>query len=251
MSYPAGPPDPYDSPTGQAAAQYPPPEPSGNAADDFIIAALVAAIIAGWVLSKIRDLLTKAQDVDPETVTFLLRQTVFVQLLKMDEYAPTNPMLGAQRRQNAFRRAAYVVNAARRMTTAVRTRDPATITAAWDRELNYLGSHLQANHKRNEAAIQLAKRWQRAGRPALMGWWAKRDNRTSKECLAAHGRNFDPKSIPPIGYPGSVHPNCRCKPVLPWDTDLRVENLPDARMMFDGVVAATRPDWTVATTEQS
>ena len=249
MSYPAGPPDPYDSPTGQAAAQNPPSEPSGNAADDFIISALVAAIIAGWVLSKIRDLLTKAQDVDPNAVTFLMRQSVFIQLLKMDEYAPINPMLGAQRRQNAFRRATYVLNSARRISTATLTRDPATIASAWTRELNYLGSHLQANRKRNEAAIQLAERWNKAGRPALMGWWATLDSKTTKECRAAHGRNFDPKSIPPIGYPGSVHPNCRCKSVLPWDTDLRVENLPDARMMFDGTVAASNPGWRATTTQ--
>lgn len=244
MSMSAGPPVPYDSPLGQAAAQYPPPQPSGDAADDFIISSLVAAIIAGWALSKIRGILERTQGVSPDTVSFLLRQQIFIKLLGMDEYAPTNPMLGAQRRQNAFRRAAYVMTAARRMSTAIQTGDPDRVQTAWKLELNYLGSHLQANHKRNQAAIALAKKWHQMGQPDLLGWLSRRDSRTTKECRAADGRNFDPKSIPPIGYPGAVHPNCRCTAVRAWDTDLRVENLPDPRMMFDGVVAATNP-WRV------
>lgn len=239
MSYPAGPPDPYDSPAGRAAAQYPPPQPTGDNADDFLISLLVAAILSGWVLSKVRGILLRFQSVNAGAVAFLLRQDAIIGLLQMDDYSPTNPMLAAARRQNAFRRAAYLVASTRRMSAVTETNDPNKVAALWSRELNYLAAHLQATRKRNVAAIQVAKAWTLAGKPALLGWFAIRDSKTTVECLAAHGRNFDPMAIPPFGYPGASHPNCRCQAVRPWDTDLRVEDLPDPRMMFDGVVAAS------------
>ena len=46
----------------------------------------------------------------------------------------------------------------------------------------------------------------------LLGWYTVRDARTSAECLAADGRNFSASAPPLIGYPGAVHPHCRCYP---------------------------------------
>lgn len=262
MTYPQGPSEPYDSQTGQAAAQYPPPQPS-DTADDFILSALVAAIIAGWALSKVAGILRQAQDVEPDTVRWLMVQTQFVQLLSLSELPPTASPLANQRRQNAFRRATYILNATRRMTTAFRQaasvkqdehgrwpdgRTPGSIIgAAWKKELNNMRAHIAATHKRNEAAIQVNRTWQSLGKPRLLGWRAMMDDRTTAECRAANGRNFDPTRVPPIGYPGAVHPNCRCRAVRPFRTDLRVEDLPNPRMMFDGVVAAANGSWRVTT----
>lgn len=214
----------------------PPNPPPGDTTDDAVITALVAAILAGWALSKIRDLLQKLRGVESDTVDYMLHKTIFASLLKMDSHTPADPILAAQRRRNIHRRAAYIINAVRRINTAIQADQPGTVRAAWTQELDYLASHLQANHKRNESAIDLARRWKHAGHPDLMGWQAVDDDRTSAECRAANGRNFDPTQVPAIGYPGSVHTHCRCASVAPFNTDARVEDLPDAHMMFDGVI---------------
>lgn len=220
----------------QPTTTTPPQQPPGDTTDDAIITALVAAILAGWALTKIHDLLTKLHHVEPDTVDYMLHKTIFAKLLTMDTYTPTDPILAAQRQRNIHRRAAYIVNAVRRMNTALTTHQAPTIRATWNQELNHLAAHLQANHKRNESAINLARRWKHAGHPDLMGWQALLDGNTSPECAEASGRNFDPTVVPTIGYPGSVHPHCRCAAVAAFNTDARVEDLPDARMMFDGVI---------------
>lgn len=214
----------------------PPSPPPGDTTDDAVITALAAAIIAAWALTKIHELLQKLHGVDTDTVDYVLGHSIFVSLIKMDTYVPADPILAAQRHHNIHRRAAYIVNAIHRMNTALTTHQPATIRAAWTQELDHLASHLQANHKRNEAAIDVSRRWKHAGHPNLMGWLAILDDRTGAECREANGRNFDPTQVPAIGYPGSVHPACRCKAVTAWDTDARVEALPDTHMMFDGVI---------------
>jgi hypothetical protein len=47
----------------------------------------------------------------------------------------------------------------------------------------------------------------------VLGWRAVMDARTSAECRRADGKNFSVASRPLIGWPGSVHPHCRCRPV--------------------------------------
>jgi hypothetical protein len=49
----------------------------------------------------------------------------------------------------------------------------------------------------------------------LVGWHAKLDGRTSPECRAADGANFPANRPPSIGWPGAVHPSCRCRPGAP------------------------------------
>jgi uncharacterized protein with gpF-like domain len=44
----------------------------------------------------------------------------------------------------------------------------------------------------------------------LLGWNTVIDSHTSPECLAANGHNFRADHMPKIGYPGAVHPHCRC-----------------------------------------
>lgn len=209
-------------PVDRAPTQSPPPPPD---ADDAVIAALAAAITAGSALTKIRELLQQLPGVTSDTVTFVLHRAIFVSLLKTDKQEPTDPILAAQRHHNIQRRAAYIVAAVHRMNTATQTDTPDTIHTAWHQELEYLSSHLQATHKRNASATDLSHRWENAGHPDLMGWLAIQDDRTSPECRDASGRNFNPTTVPTIGYPGSVHPHCRCVAVPAWDTDSRVEDL--------------------------
>jgi hypothetical protein len=72
----------------------------------------------------------------------------------------------------------------------------------------------------------------------LLGWYSRNDDRTSAECLAAHGKNFDPNVIPPIGYPGSVHPHCRCRPGPAHKTNLLVGQSPVSKANLEVAVSA-------------
>jgi hypothetical protein len=257
VTTPQGPSQPFDSQQGQAAAQYPPPQPT-DTGDDFILSSLVAALIAGWALSKVLKILQQAQDTEPDAIRFLFAQLVFVRVLNLNDLAATSTPLANQRRQNAFRRAAYILAATRRISSAFRQAAGAgpdehgrytgktpgqTILDAWQRETGYLRQHLDASRKRNLAAQQVFGVWARSGRPALLGWRARMDSHTTAECAQANGRNFDPSRIPGIGLPGTVHPNCRCRAVRAYRTDLRVEDLTGSRNWFDGVVAATPSSW--------
>jgi hypothetical protein len=49
----------------------------------------------------------------------------------------------------------------------------------------------------------------------LLGWNTVIDERTSAECRAADGKNYYATAMPDIGFPGSVHPACRCYPSGP------------------------------------
>lgn len=110
-------------------------------------------------------------------------------------------------RLEATYRAQYVLAASRRVQAAVAAGVPREEALA--REQRYFQQHLDAVRNRRDAAAQVDKAAKRYG--SNLGWYAVLDNRTSKECREAHGRNFDITRIPAIGYPGSVHPHCRCR----------------------------------------
>lgn len=146
-------------------------------------------------------------------------------------YAPVQSM----HRLNMVRRAAYLVQAARRLTLAIRYSrgDTDPVVRAFKHEARFLQQHLEAHAKRALAANAVAESARESLRDehseveprGLVGWYAKMDERTSKECRKADGRNFDPTRVPAIGFPGAVHPHCRCRPGPPHKTDLRVEAL--------------------------
>lgn len=139
----------------------------------------------------------------------------------------------AMNRLNLFRRASYLVTAARRMTTAARM-GPRELARALVVERRWLQQHLQASAHRQVVASAVAATARQLTRDAkntgeawngLLGWYAVNDAVTSPECRKAGGRNFDPAMVPPIGYPGAVHGSCRCRPGPPHNTDRRVEDL--------------------------
>lgn len=90
-------------------------------------------------------------------------------------------------------------------------------------EKTYFNQHLDAGRRRHESGKDVDRASARYG-PRL-GWHAKMDARTSEECRQANGRNFDASRIPAIGFPGAVHPFCRCKPGRPFNTDLSVYDI--------------------------
>lgn len=145
-------------------------------------------------------------------------------MLRMNPSTGAHAATQAMYRVNLQRRAAYLVQAARRVASGM-AKGPDGALAALDRERRYLEQHLRADAGRTVAAGQvaavargLARAAKRDGQTwnGLVGWYATLDDRTSPDCRKAHGRNFDPNRVPPIGFPGTVHPSCRCRPGPPF-----------------------------------
>lgn len=130
------------------------------------------------------------------------------------------PASAAAARLNLIRRAQFTVAAARRIDadlTAARSQGRSQLRALADavqRERRYYAQHLMAIWVRMQAGAQADSAAMQYGR--LLGWHTVRDRRTSPECLAANGKNFYVEHMPVIGYPGAVHPNCRCRPGEPF-----------------------------------
>lgn len=126
--------------------------------------------------------------------------------------SPSHPGAAVQAtlRTESFYRAAYLVNAAVRLQNAANA--TGSLQQAMLLERRYHQLHLQAQANRRA----VAERVDRVGRAGLAGWRSVMDARTSPECAAADGRNFDVAHPPVIGYPGTVHLHCRCKAVAPF-----------------------------------
>lgn len=115
-------------------------------------------------------------------------------------------------------RAAFIKNALRRIAKAPDWR------IALKRELDFWKAHIRAGQRRKLMGKRVDFVAKRHGE--LLGWYAKMDDRTSAECRAADGRNFLAFTPPVIGYPGGVHPHCRCVPGPPY---------PGAKMVDDSL----------------
>jgi hypothetical protein len=122
---------------------------------------------------------------------------------------------------NVVRRAQFLVAAARRVnadiTSAIsnRTSIREAIATALVRERRYYGQHLQAGWNRMDAAARTDSAAMQYG--LLLSWNAVMDSHTSPECRAADGSNYRADVMPWLGYPGMVHPHCRCYPGRPID----------------------------------
>jgi hypothetical protein len=126
----------------------------------------------------------------------------------------------AMERSNLLRRAQFTVAAARRIAQALAsahsTGQPLSqaLAAAVQRERRFYAQHLMAIWQRSQAGAAADSAAMSYGN--LLGWHTVRDARTSADCLAANGKNFYADHMPLIGYPGAVHPHCRCRPGPPF-----------------------------------
>lgn len=140
---------------------------------------------------------------------------------------PSASALSEAQGLEATYRAQYVLAASRRVQSALEAGTPREQVLTKERV--YFQQHLDAIANRRKSAKQVDAMAQRYG--DLLGWYAKMDSRTSAECRAANGKNFNASTRPPIGYPGSVHPNCRCKAGKPFNTRATVYSIvPEKRV---------------------
>lgn len=122
-------------------------------------------------------------------------------------------------------RAAYVLAASRRWHEGLKNGVSEEVLK--EREDRFFKQHLEAQANRRVASAAVDKMARKYG--ATLGWYAVLDTKTSPECKAAHGKNFDIGKRPVIGYPGSVHPHCRCKPGKAFATNQTVYNIKPER----------------------
>jgi hypothetical protein len=196
---------------------------------------LVLALSYAQGLDAVTDALGAFPGITAEGVRLLLTIPQVRGLVRLAPRPSAHAAVQAAHRVNLMRRAAYLTQAARRLSTAAGM-GPDAVARALVTERRYLQAHLEANAQREVVAGQVAavaRQQQRVGDPhdpglawnGLLGWYAVVDSLTSPECRRANRRNFDPNQVPSIGFPGAVHANCRCKPGPPFKTDLRVEVL--------------------------
>jgi len=124
----------------------------------------------------------------------------------------SNPAVTHTRATEGAIRAAYLLGAARRIEVDLRA--GRTVGAAVTAERPYLIAHLQAGKNRLDSARAVDQA--AAVHGPLLGWKAVLDRRTDPQCLAANRHNFLANTPPLIGWPGTVHPSCRCTPVAPY-----------------------------------
>lgn len=119
---------------------------------------------------------------------------------------PSTSAVSEYARTEAAYRAHYVYAASRRLGTLTGEKRREAIA----REQQYFNQHMAASQNRHTTAINVDRAKNKYGDE--LGWYAKMDSRTSAECKEANGKNFSASRAPAIGYPGAVHPNCRCRP---------------------------------------
>lgn len=121
------------------------------------------------------------------------------------------------RAENVYR-AYYVLNASRRIQKAIR--EGRSVERAIADESRYTKQHLLAKANRSATATTIDADARKYGK--TLGWYSKMDSRTTEECRYANGRNFEVDRRPPMGYPGAVHTNCRCRSGPPHRTSKNV-----------------------------
>lgn len=118
----------------------------------------------------------------------------------------------AQRRQELIRRGLYGLNSARRVARSIAKGK--SLRESFAAERGNLAAHREARRKRLAIAKSVDAASERFG--TLLGWSAVIDNRTTSDCREANGKNFRADQRPARGFPGGVHPHCRCVPRAPF-----------------------------------
>lgn len=111
-------------------------------------------------------------------------------------------------------RAAYLLNAGRRLDRALalpQRADEQGLTP-FDRALlderRFIDQHTAAAARRAAVGAQVDRAAAEHG--LLLGWHTDPTSKVTPACAAMHGTNFYAAYPPPVGYPGAVHPRCRC-----------------------------------------
>lgn len=187
-----------------------PPEqqtaPAETATEDEI-AAVLALLAVGGSLAAVAAALGAVLGISAAVTGKLLGELGEAALKPFRRRNEGKPVTAVQltERANLRYRAAFLVVSLRRL---VRGGELA-------REVTLWRTHVRAQRRRLVMGRRVdEQRWVYG---ELLGWHATLDRRTSDECRAAHQKNFYALRPPVIGYPGTTHPHCRCRPGAPFD----------------------------------
>lgn len=188
-------------------------EPPAKAPPASEVEQLTRMLVAGATVATVAGFLSGLVGAGPAAVKKLMDSPEWPNLIELPApWGVAHPAVMQQHLSNLRRRAAYLIMASRRLGTAVvrEQTTPGSVDMALRQEVRFLRQHLNAVAHRNTAVKKVVSAAYQYGEE--LGWYAVRDARTSPECRAAHGSNFRTGEPPKIGYPGTVHNSCRCKP---------------------------------------
>lgn len=172
------------------------------------VASVAAVLMSGLPLATMIAMLGSTFGGIGVTPGVVTAATAMVLKAQFSPTLPPGPAAQAISIAQANFRAAYLIAAAVRMQNNVNA--GMQLRDAVAAEARFYQLHLAAQANRRRAADAVDK--EAGGDPdRLLIWRAKMDSRTSPECRAANGLTFTAATVPMIGYPGSVHPHCRCK----------------------------------------
>lgn len=191
----------------QVAGSGPQPAPGDDPAVQHVADLLLAGGAAVLTAAAIYRLLRRLHR--PVSLTAVTLATVLT--TRGTNHEPrmvgSSAVARAQRTREAYFRAAYLINAATRITTSMAGGTPGR--DALRRERVYWRAHEKARQARMQGAAHVARKAEMFG--PLLGWYTTRDDRTTPECRAANGTNFSALRPPVIGWPRTLHGGtCRC-----------------------------------------
>lgn len=102
----------------------------------------------------------------------------------------------------------FALNSLKRMWNAENRR------AQLDKEKRYFAAHRQMGDRRSHHAAIRDHMADLYGN--RLGWYSVLSPTTDPHCRRNHGKNFFAGRRPRGGFPGEVHPNCKCTPGAPW-----------------------------------
>jgi hypothetical protein len=217
MSAPAYSPPPQGKPTTSTVQPVAPPQ-----VDDSTAAAIVEILLAGYAALKTAQLVkallgasTGLPAVEAALGLAKHAHSARPQLARfsIERNSPAAEIARRTANQDVYFRAAYVVKAAQRIQAKIDS--GASVRDAVRAEKPNYEAHRAARDNRLEVAANVGTSAMMFG--PLLGWYRNAALDSDTDCIAADGHNFYADSIPIIGLPGSVHPNCGCRPGPPHE----------------------------------
>jgi hypothetical protein len=206
---------PSPPPPGQQPPQQQPDTGTEAAMVTTLAGLLLTAVSVAAILEALKLRFTIGRD--------LQRGLAAALGIVMSSPPPVTGVIGAASaqtsRMNLARRAQFVLSAGKRLAGDVRqarAQGKPVARALLDglaRERRYYGLHVAAMWQRATAAGRVDM--EAAVHGDLLRWNTVLDSRTSPECRAMDGRLFRASRMPAIGFPGAVHPSCRCYATSP------------------------------------
>lgn len=180
--------------------------------------ALAAARTAVRLPARIAALLTAA-GLPPRAVRLAGQLALTAPLPGRARTGTTPPAAGPERDSGTYRlttahqdaligepgyRAQFLVNSAKRLAVA---HDMGVGDIQLAKERAYLAAHRRAARNRLQVAERIDAMAQES---PWLEWHTVLDSRTTPDCRAMNGQIFTLDQPPVIGWPGAVHPQCRC-----------------------------------------